>query len=91
MPSKFYVNVDALNNYSNYLKKWIRKEDAQITYLSKANSKFQYLLHDSICEQVNSLILQFKNNISKLNIEFEKMQKEVNKDYELYKVYLKKL
>ena len=90
MSSRFYINIDALNEYSKFLKKCIVDINKQVTDISKANNQYQMVCHDNVAPQVDLHIKKLKKVFDKFSLEIDKMSKNVQKDYEKFNRFNKK-
>lgn len=89
MASKFYVDIDALNEYSNFLKKAVNELNINLDILNRANRNLIVLHQDEVSRKVTSSIKNLNIIFKRFSVEVEKMSKKVNDDYELYVNYLK--
>lgn len=89
MASKFYVDIDALNEYSNFLKKAVNELNINLDVLNRANRNLIVLHQDEVSRKVTSSIKNLNIIFKRFSVEVEKMSKKVNDDYELYVKYLK--
>ena len=81
MASKFYINIDALNDYAKCLKQHVANINKQVVDISKANSKYQATTQDKVSAQVDIHIKKLKKIFSKFSLEVDKMSKEVKANY----------
>lgn len=91
MIKKFYVDINELNSYANFLGKCMNDVNNQVLIISKANNQYQTLIKDNISTQVGSHIVKLKKVFDDFTIELNAMSKNVKKDYELYQAYSKNL
>ena len=91
MIKEFYVDINELNSYANFLGKCMNDVNNQVLIISKANNQYQALIKDNISAQVSSHIVKLKKVFDDFTIKLNAMSKNVKKDYELYQAYSKNL
>ena len=91
MNKKFYVNIDALNSYSTFLKGCVTNMNGLVVKISNANVKYQSQMKDDISHNVSLHVAKLKKVFDNFTFEVNEMSKNVKKDFELYSEYLKKL
>lgn len=84
MISKFYVDIDQLNVYSNFLKKSMVDINQQITLISRAQHRFESSFKSKLNKPIGDHIRKLKKIFDNFSIEIDSMAKKVKEDYEKY-------
>jgi len=91
MNKEFYVDIDALRDYSRFLKNSVLGIQKNVSFIVKENLKYQMQLRDNTSKEVDVHINQLKKIFDDFSNEIDAISKNVNKEYELYLAYTKKI
>lgn len=89
--NRFYIDINALDEYSKFLKKCMVDINTQVALVNKANAQYQSICHDDVSPQVDMHIKTLKKVFDKFSIEVDNMSKKVKKDYEKLNAFNSKL
>ena len=91
MIKRFYVDINALNEYSKFLNMSMSNANSHLIAISKAHNNLQAVMQDDITRQVSERIGKQKKIFANFTVEVDTMSKNVKQDFELYQAYSKKL
>lgn len=89
MANSFYVDIEALNNYTIFLNSTINKLNEELHVLKKSTRQFAALQNDQVAVKAEAVVNDLIKIFEKFNSEIEQMNKKVREDYDLYMQYLK--
>lgn len=91
MIRRFYVDIDELYRYAQFLSNTINDVNKSILNISRANTQYQTSIQDNISPQVNLHIGKLKKVFNNFSNELNKLTKKVKEDHALFMAYNKKI